>query len=86
MFKTLKDTAIDLACSDIGLTEQEAYNAWEDMGFDNATINPCCECGIEVDNLENDICEKCWNKWDKSMEEACKARGIDWQAIKNSYY
>lgn len=32
------------------------------MSFDNDIINPCMDCGVEVDNLDNDICDKCWKK------------------------
>lgn len=30
-------------------------------------INPCQDCGVEVDNLDNEICEDCWIKFEERM-------------------
>lgn len=61
--------AIDCAMRDIGLTQDEAERAWEEMSphFNNRIINPCQDCGVEIDNLDNNICDKCWARFQKRV-------------------
>ena len=30
-------------------------------------INPCRDCGVEVDNLDNEICDPCWDKFETRL-------------------
>jgi len=68
----IKDMAISHAVSDIGLTPDEAEDAYYNYFPTSDIINPCMDCGVEVDNLDNEICDTCWNKFNKTLEQAKK--------------
>ena len=48
----------------------EIAEMWLGMDFGGDKINPCLDCGVEVDNLDSEYCPKCWNKWCKDFEKA----------------
>ena len=48
----------------------EIAEMYLDMNFSNDIVNPCMDCGVEVDDLDNEYCDKCWNDWKAEFKKA----------------
>ena len=73
-----KNQAVQFAITDIGLTEDEAKQAFYDF-YPNNDYNYCETCGKKLidfgdnkncnDDIEDEFCDKCWAEFEKQLEQ-----------------
>ena len=83
-----KNQAVEFAITDIGLTKDEAEQAFNDF-YPRDENNYCDTCGKILkdfgdnkncnDMFEDDYCNKCWDKKKINFE---KITGYKWDSIK----
>ena len=62
-----RDTFIDLTGEDpVDMFGNDWQNEVDEI-MNKGLINPCRDCGVEVDNLDNEICDPCWKKFEARL-------------------
>ena len=62
-----RDTFINLTGEDpVDMFGSDWQNEVDDI-MNKGIINPCMDCGVEVENLEHEICDPCWKKFEARL-------------------